>query len=78
MKTDIDRQVIIRVKEMRMKLDYSQRVLANVIGKTPGFIGQVESENCQTKYTVDQIYYIAKYFGCQVSDLFPPINPIEP
>lgn len=78
MKTEIDLAIIKNVKALRHKLNISQSTLAEIIGTSPGFIGQIESERCDSKYSARQLYIIAKYFGCQVSDLYPPIDPLEP
>lgn len=78
MRTKIDTAIIKKVKELREREDVSQRILAEVLNTTPGFIGQVESEKCVTKYSVYQIYLIAKFFECEVSDLYPPIDPLAP
>ena len=68
MKSDIDLFVINKIKEKRKELNVSQRDC------TAGFIGQVESENSDTKYSVHQLYLIAKDFECSPADFFPPIN----
>ena len=74
MKSDIDLFVINRIKEKRKELNVSQRGMAAILDCTAGFIGQVESENSDTKYSVHQLYLIAKDFECSPADLFPPIN----
>ena len=74
MKTDIDLFVINRIKEKRKELNVSQRGMAAILDCTAGFIGQVESENSDTKYSVHQLYLIAKDFECSPADFFPPIN----
>lgn len=74
MKSDIDLFVINRIKEKRKELNVSQRGLAAILDRTAGFIGQVESENSDTKYSVHQLYLIAKDFECSPADFFPPIN----
>ena len=74
MRTKVDITIIKKVKELREKHDVSQRVLAEVLNTTPGFIGQVESDKCQTKYSVYQIYVLAEFFECTVSDIYPPIS----
>lgn len=78
MKTEIDKIIINNIKSLRAKKEYTQGMLAEVIGTSPGFIGQVESEICNSKYSAYQIYLIAEEFRCQVSDLYPPIDPLEP
>ena len=63
MKSDIDLFVINRIREKRKELKVSQRGMAEILGCSAGFIGQVESENSDTKYSVHQLYLIAKDFG---------------
>ena len=48
--------------------------MAEILDCSAGFIGQVESENSDTKYSVHQLYLIAKDFNCSPADFFPPIN----
>lgn len=74
MKSDIDLFVINRIKEKRKELNVSQRGMSAILDCTAGFIGQVESENSDTKYSVHQLYLIAKDFECSPADFFPPIN----
>ena len=74
MKSDIDLFVINRIKEKRKELNVSQRGMAAILDCTAGFIGQVESENSDTKYSVHQLYLIAKDFEGSPADFFPPIN----
>ena len=78
MKSDIDIEITKRVREMRKKLGISQRTLAEIIETTDSFPSQVEMMNSPCKYSAKQLYLIAKYFECQVSDLFPPIDPLAP
>lgn len=74
MKSKIDLLVINRIKEKRKELKVSQRGMAEILGCTAGFIGQVESKNFDTKYSVHQLYLIAKDFDCSPADFFPSIN----
>lgn len=74
MKSDIDLFVINRIKEKRRELKVSQRGMAAILDCSAGFIGQVESEKSETKYSVHQIYLIAKDFECSPADFFPPID----
>ena len=70
MKSDIDLFVINRIREKRKELKVSQRGMAEILGCSAGFIGQVESENSDTKYSVHQLYLIAKDFDCSPADFF--------
>lgn len=74
MKSDIDLFVINRIKEKRKELNVSQRGMAAILECSAGFIGQVESNKTETKYSVHQIYLIAKDFECSPADFFPPIT----
>ncbi len=77
MRTEIDFAVITRVRELRKKHGISQGVLAEALGATRGFISQIEGKG-YAKYSVSQIYLIAKFFECEVSDIYPPIDRLEP
>lgn len=74
MKSAIDLFVINKVKEKRKELNISQRGIADILGCSAGFIGEVESENYVTKYSVHQLFLIAKEFECSLSEFFPPID----
>ena len=74
MKSAIDRFVINKIREKRIQEGVSQRGLASILECSDGFIGQVESDKYETKYSVYQIFLIAKEFECPVSDFFPPLN----
>ncbi|MCD7969909.1 MAG: helix-turn-helix domain-containing protein [Alistipes sp.] len=77
MKTDTDKIIINNIKSLRIRKDYTQGMLAEVIGTSSGFIGQIESELCDSKYSAYQIYLIAEEFRCPVSDIYPPVKSIE-
>lgn len=57
MKSEIDLFVINKIKEKRKELKVSQRGMAEILDCSAGFIGQVESENSDTKYSVHQLYH---------------------
>lgn len=78
MKSEVDLFVINKIREKRKELKISQRGLAEILGCSDGFIGQVESEKYNIRYSVHQVYTIAKEFECPVSDFFPPINIDNP
>ena len=74
MKSKIDLFVIIRIKERRMQKNISQRGLAAILDCSPSFIGQVESEKFDVKYSVHQVFLIAQFFECSPAEFFPPID----
>jgi transcriptional regulator with XRE-family HTH domain len=74
MRTNVDTAIIEKVREMRQARDVSQAVLAEVIETGRGFVGQVETKDNYAKYSAYQIYLIAEFFECEVSDIYPPIK----
>ena len=74
MKSKIDLFVITRIKEWRMQKNISQRGLAAILDCSPSFIGQVESEKFDVKYSVHQVFLIAQFFECSPAEFFPPID----
>lgn len=77
MKSDIDIYVIERVKEKRIEAGMSQRTLSEILGRSLGFVGQVETLHCPAKYSVHQLYLIAKEFNCSAVEFFPPMTGEE-
>ena len=74
MKSKIDLFVITRIKERRMQKNISQRGLAAMLDCSPSFIGQVESEKFDVKYSVHQVFLVAQFFECSPAEFFPPID----
>ena len=74
MKSKIDLFVITRIKEWRMQKNISQRGLAAILDCSPSFIGQVESEKFDVKYSVHQVFLVAQFFECSPAEFFPPID----
>ena len=74
MKSKVDLFVITRIKERRMQKNISQRGLAAILDCSPSFIGQVESEKFDVKYSVHQVFLVAQFFECSPAEFFPPID----
>ena len=74
MKSKIDLFVITRIKERRMQKNISQRGLAAILDCSPSFIGQVESEKFDVKYSVHQVFLVAQFFEYSPAEFFPPID----
>lgn len=74
MKSDIDIYVIERVKEKRKALGISQRVLSEILGRSIGFVGQVETPHCPAKYSVHQLFLLSQEFECSAGEFFPPLD----
>ena len=71
MKSVIDLYVINKIKEKRKELNISQRGIADILNCSAGFIGEVESEKFVTKYSIHQLFLIAKEFECSPAEFFP-------
>lgn len=70
MKSKIDLFVITRIKERRMQKNISQRGLAAILDCSSSFIGQVESEKFDVKYSVHQVFLVAQFFECSPAEFF--------
>jgi len=77
MKSAIDLFVINKIKEKRKEFNISQRGIADILNCSAGFVGEVESEKFVTKYSIHQLFLIAKEFECSPADFFPPIDSDE-
>lgn len=70
-KTKFDIAVADKVREMRLEKGLTQRYVAELIGMSAGFIGQVESPNSETKYNLNQLNKLAKEWDCSPHDFIP-------
>ena len=77
MKSAIDLFVINKIKEKRKEFNISQRGIADILSCSAGFVGEVESEKFVTKYSIHQLFLIAKEFECSPAEFFPPIDSDE-
>jgi transcriptional regulator with XRE-family HTH domain len=69
----IDRYVIKKIKERRLVLGYSQADLSYDLDVSSSFIGQVESESTDSRYSLERINEIAKILDCTLHDLIPEL-----
>lgn len=69
--TPFDQFVIDAIRRERMNQKISQAMLAFGIGKSRGFIGQVESSKSATKYSLSDINEIAKFLGVSPRQFLP-------
>ncbi len=70
MKTDIQLQVINTIRELRNDNALSQAGLADILGISYGLIGNIESPKYSQKYTIKQLYELAKFFDVPFEKLF--------
>jgi DNA-binding XRE family transcriptional regulator len=75
-KTKFEMAVINKIAELRREQSLSQDDLALFLDVTRGFIGQVESPNSPSTYSLNQINRLAYKLGCSLHDIFPK-SPIE-
>lgn len=69
-KTPCQEKIIQLVKKLRQDNDVSQSQLSEVLGLSPGQIGNIESPKFTHKYTIKHIYEICKYFDFPIENAF--------
>ena len=74
MKSKVDLFVINKIREKRKELGVSQRGLAAILDCSPSFIGQVESDKFDIKYSVHQVFLIAQFFDCSPAVFFAKVR----
>lgn len=73
-KTAYQNEVVNRIRQLRIDSEVSQIGLANIIEVSNGQIGNIESPRFQHKYTLKQLYLIAKYFKVPIEYLLTGKN----
>jgi ribosome-binding protein aMBF1 (putative translation factor) len=68
---EIERFVIIRVKEIRERKGLSQVSLSLAIGKSTTFISDIEAPSKKAKYNIKHLNEIAKILECSPKDFWP-------
>jgi ribosome-binding protein aMBF1 (putative translation factor) len=68
---EIERLVIIRVKEIRERKGLSQVSLSLAIGKSTTFISDIEAPSKKAKYNIKHLNEIAKILECSPKDFWP-------
>ena len=71
LKSKIDWFIINQVRDMRIERNLTQTHIAVHLGKSIGFVGQVESPKSKSKYNVEHINALAKLFKCSPKDFWP-------
>lgn len=67
----IDQYIIDIVREKRKEKNMTQDDLADLLGVSKGFIGNVESPKYIDKYSTAQLNKLAKIFRCSPRDFLP-------
>ena len=73
-KTDFQNEVVNRVRKLRTEKAVSQVGLAKLIDVGNGQIGNIESPKFPHKYTIKQLYVIARCFNVSIGYLFTGNN----
>ena len=70
-KTQFELEVVGIVKQWREKLGYTQESIALVLNVSKGFIGQIESPENPSTYSLNHLNILAKEFECSPRELMP-------
>ncbi len=68
---EIDLFITNKVRELREAKGISQEALADHLGITPGYVGQIESPKFRAKYNIYHLNSIAKLLNCSPRDFLP-------
>lgn len=69
--SDIELYVINFVKNLREEKKLSQDDIANILGLTKAFIGNIESPKNRAKYNLNHINILAEHFKMSPRDFLP-------
>lgn len=75
-KTKFEMAIVQKVAAIRQERGFSQKQIADLLEVSKGFIGQVESTNSPSTYSVNHLNRLAFEFDCSPQD-FIPTKPIE-
>ncbi|WP_295232388.1 helix-turn-helix transcriptional regulator [uncultured Chryseobacterium sp.] len=74
---EIERYIILKVKEIRESKGITQEELSLSLGKNIGFISQIEAPSKKAKYNVIHLNLIAKVLGCSPKEFWPERSILE-
>lgn len=70
-KTIFQYEIILLVKAKREALELTQDDIADALDVSRGYIGQVESPNHPSRYTLDQLNTLAILMKCSPREFIP-------
>lgn len=70
-KTKFEIAIADKVREKRVEKGFSQEYIAEVLGFTKGFIGQIETPAHPSKYSFNHLNRLAKEMDCSPKDFMP-------
>lgn len=76
-KTKFEMAIVQKVTAMRREQGLSQKKIAGLLEVTKGFIGQVESSNSPSIYSINHLNRLAYELNCSLNDLIPSQPIIE-
>jgi len=68
LKSKVESVIVEKAIQLRKNAKKTQRDVANKLGVSAGYIGQVESPNSPSMYSYDQLNELAKFFNCSPKD----------
>jgi transcriptional regulator with XRE-family HTH domain len=72
-KSKFQYEIIQQVRSIRETKGFTQDDIADALKVTRGYIGQIESINSQSRYTLDQLNSLALVLKCSPKDFIPEI-----
>lgn len=70
-KNAVDWYIVNKVREIRTAKGFSQQDVADHLGTSASFIGQIESPGSRAKYKTLHLNELAKLFDCSPKDFWP-------
>lgn len=70
-KTKFEIAIADRVRAIRLEKGFSQEYLAEALGVSKGFIGQIETPRHASKYSFTHLNKLAKEMNCSPKDFMP-------
>jgi transcriptional regulator with XRE-family HTH domain len=70
-KNPVDWYIVNKVREIRTANGLSQQDVADHLGTSASFIGQIESPGSRAKYKTLHLNELAKLLGCSPKDFWP-------
>ena len=70
-KNAVDWYIVNKVREIRTAKGLSQQDVADYLGTSASFIGQIESLGSRAKYKTLHLNELAKLFVCSPKDFWP-------
>ncbi len=70
-KSAFELAIVENVKKKRKELNRPQSYIAMILDVSDGYIGQIESRNYPSMYSLNHLNIIAKDFECSPKDFMP-------